>query len=1177
MEGNAAQWFQVYKARQGIGTWAKFVEVVHAKFGVYDYQNAVTEFLDLKQTGTVEEYVAAFEELQFQVAAHNMGMDEVYFVSQFMRGLKPELRYGVHSQMPETVEKAIMLAKIQQKLLEEPKAKMARGAITLKSNNFPLKQEQKSQFNPALTKERQLRDFRRANGLCYYCGDKFDSTHLEKCPKRQKLQANALVINELDVPQLDVPLTDEVLNQLAIEDSLAEEFCTLSLNALSGTDTGPCMKLKSFGNKVMLLLVDSGSSHSFVNGAFLNQVSCQMQKVSPSKVKLANGDEIVTNQAVTGLEWWCQGHTFTTPMKVLPLGSYDAILGYDWLEMHSPMQFTLKGVPPVPLQLTEMYAEQLVKWSKGNDIWACALVAPISSEQSPSSFPEITTILKEYSEVFTIPTALPPHRHYDHTIPILPGATPVNSRPYRYSHLHKDEIERQIKKKDGSWHMCVDYRRLNAITVKNRFPIPLVEEILDELSGSKYFTKLDLTSRYYQVRMAPQDEYKTAFKTHHGHYHFKVMPFGLTNAPATFQCIMNDILSPFLRKFVMVFMDDILVYSPTLSQHVEHLTSVLKQLRQHKFYLKLVKCSFAQHKLEYLGHIISGDGVATDPSKTAAMQAWPTPTSVTELRGFLGLTGYYRRFIKGYGILARLLTILLKKDAFQWTDTFQWTDSAEQSFLALKQAMQNTPVLALPNFQLPFIVETDACALGIGTVLMQQERPIAYLSKALGEKQKQLSIYEKEFLALIMAVEKWRQYLQRTEFIIRTDHSSLAYLSEQNLHSELQRKAMARTMGLQLKVKGKYSCGCFVSCGSPNGYSISFSGTTSQEVLNSYTTDPVAQKLLAQLAIHSPDSEGYELVDGLIKHKVIAAMHSSPIGGHSGAKATYYRVKRLFGWKGLRSDVDDFVKQCHICQQSKHELIHTHPGSCSLCQYLQVLGLILLWILLKGFQLFFQYHPGGGGSAYKNRDRIFLSTFWKELFQLLGTKLASSTAYHPQMDGQTERVNQCLEMYLRCSISASPRDWKAWLPLAELWYNSAHHASLGCSPFKALYGYEPNTVLAKVGDAAYKIQLPSGTLIHPVFHVSQLKPFTPNYSPVYSDTAEFAELDKTDVLPEAILDRRPVKKGNQAITQVLIKWTNLPATLATWKDYNVVTARFPSAVAWGQATSQGGGDVSTMT
>jgi hypothetical protein len=342
----------------------------------------------------------------------------------------------------------------------------------------------------------------------------------------------------------------------------------------------------------------------------------------------------------------------------------------------------------------------------------CSVTHPVTASPIPS---EIQSVIQKHQAVFQDPKTLPPTRSYDHAIPLLPDAVPVNARPYHYSPQHKTEIETQVKqllkaglithshnpfaspvllvkKKDSTWRFCVDYRKLNDLTIKNRFPMPVIEEILDELARAEYFTKLDMRAGYHQVRMLPEDEYKTAFKTHHGHYQFKVMPFGLTNAPATFQCIMNQVLQPFLRKFVMVFLDDILIYSNSLEEHAQHLQLVLQALLDNQLYLKQSKCSFAQHQLEYLGHIISADGVATDPQKITAMLHWPQPTTMTELRAFLGLTGYYRKFVKGYGILAQPLTTLLR------AKTFQWTTQAQQAFENLKLAMTRTPVLALPDF-----------------------------------------------------------------------------------------------------------------------------------------------------------------------------------------------------------------------------------------------------------------------------------------------------------------------------------------------------------------------------------------------------------------------------------------------------------------------------------------------
>lgn len=288
----------------------------------------------------------------------------------------------------------------------------------------------------------------------------------------------------------------------------------------------------------------------------------------------------------------------------------------------------------------------------------------------PDSLPhEMVSLLQAHAVVFEHPRGLPPQRACDHRIPTPEGVPPVKVRPYRYPFVKKDAIEQivqqmltdgiikpssspysasviLVKKKDGTWRFCTDYRALNAVTIKDSFPIPTVDELLDELHGANYFSKLDLRSEYHQILVHPNDRHKTAFWTHQGHYEWLVMPFGLTNAPATFQALMNTVFRPYLRRFVLVFFDDILIYSKDWESHLQHLRCVLETMKEHRLYAKISKCSFGQERIEYLGHVVSAQGVEMYPSKISAIVDWPIPKTVKLLRGFLGLTGYYRRFIK---------------------------------------------------------------------------------------------------------------------------------------------------------------------------------------------------------------------------------------------------------------------------------------------------------------------------------------------------------------------------------------------------------------------------------------------------------------------------------------------------------------------------------------------------
>ena len=325
-----------------------------------------------------------------------------------------------------------------------------------------------------------------------------------------------------------------------------------------------------------------------------------------------------------------------------------------------------------------------------------------------------------------------------------------------------------VKKKDNSWRLCIDYRTVNERTVKDKFPIPLIEELLDELHDAWFYSKLDLRSGYHHIRMKDKDKSKTAFRTHDGHYDFLVMPFGLTNAPSTFQNLMNEVFRLYLIKFVLVFFNDILVYNNSWEEHMEHLERVFTILQNQQLFAKKNNAPLLLKELTIWGK----KGMEMDQQKIESIQAWPIPTSVKELRGFLWLAGNYRRFIRGYGEISRPVTNLLKKN------NFTWTEESSMAFSRLKNAIVNAPVLALHDFSEAFTIEADASDQGVGAVLIQAKKPIAFMSKALSDRNLSLSIYDKGMLAIVMAVQKWRPYVLGMHFKIKTDHHNLKFLMQ---------------------------------------------------------------------------------------------------------------------------------------------------------------------------------------------------------------------------------------------------------------------------------------------------------------------------------------------------------------------------------------------------------------
>ncbi|TYK14713.1 pol protein [Cucumis melo var. makuwa] len=329
-------------------------------------------------------------------------------------------------------------------------------------------------------------------------------------------------------------------------------------------------------------------------------------------------------------------------------------------------------------------------------------------------------------------------------------------------------------KKDGSIRLCIDYRELNKVTVKNHYPLPKIDDLFDQLQGATVFSKIDLRSGYYKLRIRDSDIPKTAFHSRYGHYEFIVMSFGLTNALAVFMDLMNIVFKDFLDTFVIVFIDDILVYSKTEAEHEKHLHQVLGTLRANKLYAKFSKCEFWLKKVSFLGHVMSSEGVSIDPVKIEAVTSWPRPSTINEVRSFLDLAGYYRMFVEDFSRIASPLTQLTRKGT-----PFVWNPTCETSFQELKQKLVSAPVLTVLDGSGSFVIYSDASKKGLGCMLMQQGKVVAYASHQLKSHEQNYPTHNLELAVVVFALKIWRHYLYGEKIQMFTDHKSLKYFFTQ--------------------------------------------------------------------------------------------------------------------------------------------------------------------------------------------------------------------------------------------------------------------------------------------------------------------------------------------------------------------------------------------------------------
>ncbi|KAE8729756.1 cytochrome P450 78A7-like [Hibiscus syriacus] len=1128
-----------------LDTWDEFNKELKKHFYpdnvVYEARKKLRE---LKQRGIMWDYVKEFTTLMLQIP--NMSEEDLLF--NFIDGLQGWAKQEMHRRDIIMVDEAIAIAKSLVDFQPYSHTNAAknkdkyptRGGGERRENNQG-NRDQDHRRPQAKEGDRDQRLGRRdyeekkkafvPKGGCFLCKGPHP---MSSCPKLGSLSA---IVDRQDTESQAEMGSLQVLN-------------ALKAKSLTPTLSNGLMYMEAVINeKPTRAMVDTGSTHNFVSKDEANRLGLKYIG-STGWLKTVNTQAVPLNGVTRGVELRLGTWKGQVNFSVVPMDDFKVILGLDFLRQvtafpmssFSSVCILEKGCPcMIPTveaskekgrDATQLSAIQLGKGIKKGDITYLAMLKEDNEIEKTDDLPPIIReVLEENKDVMPpeLPNKLPPRREVDHKIELEPGTKPPALAPYRMAPPELEELRRELKelvdmgiirhskapygepvlfqkKHDGSLRMCVDYRALNKVTIKNHYPIPLITNLFDRLGGAKVYTKMDFQKGYYQVRIAEGDEPKTTCITRYRSYEWLVMPFGLTNAPATFCMLMNKLFQPYLDQFMVVYLDDIVVYSNSMEEHIDHLRIVFKILRENELYVKKKKCTFATEEVHFLGHVIGHGKLLMDRNKIKAITEWEPQTKVSEMRSFLGLVNYYRRFIQGYSARASPLTDLLKKGK-----TWEWSKQCQKAFEDLKAAVSQEPVLALPNFTMPFEVHTDVSNFAIGGVLMQEGHPIAFESRKLNDTERRYTMQEKEMTTIIHCLWVWRHYLLSAHFTIKTDNVATSYFQTQKKLSPKQARwqDFLAEFDYTLEYKlGKANVVADALSRKTELAAISLAkGTVLEHIKEGLEQDPLTRELV-KLASDGK-TQRFWVEDGLLYTKgrriyvpkwdnlrqdLIKECHDTKWAGHPGQKRTMALLETTYFWPHMKDSVELYVKTCLAYQQDKVEnrqpagLLEPLPvpqrpwdsitlDSISVLPKSEGYGSIMVVVdrfskygtfipcpkdctAEEAARAFFKNvvkHWGLPRSIISDRDPQFTGRQWTELFKLLGTKLNFSTFFHPQTDGQTEWVNALLECYLRHFVSANQRDWAKLLDVAQFSYNLQRSEATCRSAFELATGQQPLT------------------------------------------------------------------------------------------------------------------------